>query len=65
MCSRVTNGPVHEKKDEFAPTSDHNPLVLHAKEGWAHMKEVQRLAELLYPECLEDQTFMNGEWVML
>jgi hypothetical protein len=28
-----------------------------------YMKEVKRLAEL-YPEFL-DQTFMNGEWVML
>jgi hypothetical protein len=40
------------------------PLMLHAKEGWKYMKEVKRLAGL-YPECLEDQTFMNGEWVML
>ena len=61
-CVVVSLMAPYMKKGEF-PTSD-NPLMLHAKEGWAHMMEVQRLAEL-YPECLEDQTFMNGEWVML
>jgi hypothetical protein len=52
----------HLQKDEFPPSDD--PLMLHAKEGWKYMKEVKRLVGL-YPECLEDQTFMNGEWVML
>jgi hypothetical protein len=47
---------------EFPPSED--PLMLHAKEGWKYVKEVKRLAGL-YPECLGDQTFMNGEWVML
>ena len=55
-ASHVTTGPVHDK-EEFRTSDD--PLMLHAKSGWAHMKEVKRLAEL-YPECLEDQTF--HEW---
>ncbi|KAL7556033.1 hypothetical protein ACA910_003795 [Epithemia clementina (nom. ined.)] len=39
-----------------------NPWMLHAKEeGWLHKKKVQRLAKR-HPECLDDQTFMNGEW---
>ena len=61
-CMVVSIMAPHLEKDEF-PRSD-DPLMVHAKEGWKHMKESKRLAEL-HPECLADQTFMNGEWVML
>jgi hypothetical protein len=50
------------QNDKFPPSDD--PLMIHAKEGWKYMKEAKRLAGL-YPECLGDQCFMNGEWVML
>jgi hypothetical protein len=61
-CEVVSLMASHLQKDEFPPGSD-DPLMVHAKEGWKYMKEVKQLAEL-YPEFL-DQTFMNGEWVML
>ena len=61
-CIVVSLMAPHLEKDEFPPSDD--PLMAHAKEGWKLMKESKRLAEL-HPECLADQTFMNGKWVML
>lgn len=52
----------HIKKDKFPPANG-NRFVQHAKEGWEHMKEHNRLMKL-YPDCL-DQTMINGEWKML
>ena len=61
-CIVVSLMARHLEKDEFPPSDD--PFMVHAKEGWKLMKESIRLAAL-HPECLADQTFMNGEWVML
>jgi hypothetical protein len=61
-CVVVSLMAPHLRKDEFPPSDD--PLMVHAKEGWKHTKEAKRLAEL-YPECLGDQSFINGECVML
>jgi hypothetical protein len=49
-------------KDTFPPTKEDRFLEL-AKEGWKHVKELDRL-NTLYPES-DDQTSSNGEWIML
>eukprot|EP00977_Amphora_coffeiformis_P010658 scaffold2510_cov169-Amphora_coffeaeformis.AAC.9 len=52
----------HINNDKFPPVNG-NRFVQHAKEGWEHMKEHNRLMKL-YPDCL-DQTMANGRWKML
>jgi hypothetical protein len=49
-------------KDKFPPTKGDRFLGL-AKEGWKHAKELDRL-NTLYPEC-DNQTSINGEWIIL
>ena len=60
VCVSVVGQHLHE--DEFPPAKGDRIVEL-AKEGWEHLREVDRLTKL-YPEC-GDQTNINGEWIML
>eukprot|EP00543_Licmophora_paradoxa_P003278 CAMPEP_0202443344 /NCGR_PEP_ID=MMETSP1360-20130828/2647_1 /ASSEMBLY_ACC=CAM_ASM_000848 /TAXON_ID=515479 /ORGANISM="Licmophora paradoxa, Strain CCMP2313" /LENGTH=175 /DNA_ID=CAMNT_0049059017 /DNA_START=163 /DNA_END=687 /DNA_ORIENTATION=- len=57
VCVSIVGQNLQE--DEFPPSKGDRIVEL-AKEGWEHLREVDRLTKL-YPEC-GDQTNIDGEW---
>jgi hypothetical protein len=61
-CVCVSIAAQHLQNDIFPPPNG-DRLVELAREGWKHLREVDRLIKL-YPEC-GDQTNIDGEWIMI